>query len=185
MKLSSAALLGCSVGILITGLSAAVEKSVPSLSPFWAGYGSLRAYLPVLGDVLGLLKGYIIATIAIMFIFIAVDRLSNGWTRRKILFSVALVLLGLISNADLAINGISFWLISGLIAGVIILLAYRFVVRFHLSSIPLIVGAMTILNGVQQGMLQAYPGALVGSLLGIILIGYISGYWYKKWQIVE
>jgi len=185
LRFSRAVLLGCSLGILITGLSAAVEKSVPSLSPFWADYSSLRAYLPILDGVLGLVRGYIIATIAILFIFVAVDRLSNGWTRRKILFSIALVLLGLVNSADQAINGIPFWLISGVAAGVVILLAYRFVVRFHLALIPLIVGTMTILHGVQQGLLQAYPGAVPASILSIVLMGYISVYWYKKWVISE
>ncbi|MEK0336543.1 MAG: hypothetical protein QQN41_03810, partial [Nitrosopumilus sp.] len=72
------------------------------------------------------------------------------------------------------------WLISGLISGIIYLLAYLFVFRFHLALIPLALGAGTILDAMKQGIMNSYPTAIPGAVLAIILIGIISVYWYQQ-----
>jgi len=185
LKTSRAVLYGCSLGFLLNGLYALGSKLTPSLGPSWSDYSPLGSYLPILSAALDPVTEYITGIITVLFILVAVDRFTGGWTRRKALFSIGLVFLGWVSVVDKAIQGIPFFLIAGLITGIFILLVYLLVLRYNLALIPLMAGAGLILDQIEEAVHQAYPGAVAAAVLSIVLIGYVSLYWYKKWVIVE
>lgn len=171
---------GFGLGMLIAGISAIISTLFkPSLEPLWANYAALSNYIPLLRDGLNPLSGYILGTTLLLLIITAIDRFTKGWTRRKIIFAVLIVLMGFLFSGNLT-DSILFFLISGLISGIIYLLAFVFVFRFNLALIPLVAGAGAILDASKQGIMNAYPTAVPGAVLAIILIGVISVYWYRQ-----
>ncbi len=172
--------LGFSLGALIAGLSACISALFePSLEPFWAKYSALSSFIPILGVGFNPLTGYIIGTTLFLLIFTAIARFSKGWTQRKILFSILLILLIFIITGA-SVNSLRFWLFSGLLTGIIYLLAYLFVFRFQLALVPLALGSVAVLGELKQGILNAHPSAIPGAILAIILIVLISIYWHNK-----
>jgi len=170
---------GFGLGMLIAGISSIVSTLFePSLEPLWANYAALSNYVPLLKDGFSPISGYILGTTLLLVIITAIDRFTIGWTKRRIIFAVLIVLMGFMVAGNSA-DSIPFFLISGLISGVIYLLAYVFVFRFNLSLIPLALGAGAIFDILRKGIMNAYPSAVPGAVLAIILIGIVSIYWYR------
>jgi hypothetical protein len=90
--------------------------------------------------------------------------------------------LGLIITGARSVETLPFWLLSGLLAGIFLLAAYVFVLRFNLALVPLAVALVTILNELKQGIAQPFPAALPGALIAIILSGLFAFYWFKRLQ---
>jgi membrane protease YdiL (CAAX protease family) len=172
--------LGILTGVLIAGLMALISVLFePSLEPDWAVYASLGDYIPILGAGLETLGGYILKTILFLFIFTAVDRFTSGWSEKKGIFSILLVLSVLVVSGS-SIDTLAFWLIAGILGGVIYLLAYIFAFRYQLALVPLSFAGMAILIELRKAAFNAHPAAISGSIIAIILIVLVAVYWYRK-----
>ena len=173
-------LLGSSLGLLMAGAAAVVTRFAPSLEPVWARYEALESYMPVLGEAVKMVGIFILSAVVILFVFVATDRSTHNWTRKKGFFVFIFLLIGLVTTGVDGINDFTFWLIEGLLAGVIYLIAYRFIFRFQLSLVPPAIGVVAAMAELKQGLLNAYPGALSGAVLAVIGICALSYYWCMK-----
>jgi membrane protease YdiL (CAAX protease family) len=180
VETSKALAWGLSFGILVAGLLALSTFLAPSLKPLWAKYDAAGTYLPLLEASLDPIAGYIFQTTLLLFIFAAVDRFTTGWSKKKALFSILVVLLGLVITGARSVETLPFWLLSGLLMGVVLLAAYIFILRFHLALVPLALGVVTVLTQLKQGIYQPIPAALPGAITAIILTGLFAFYWLKK-----
>ena len=172
-------LAGFGTGLLIVGLLTLLESVFkPSLTPVWADYGALNNSVPLVNLGLGIIPSYIMAATLGLIIFITVDRGTQNWTRRKVLYTVLLFTAGfLVSGASP--DSIQYFLVAGAATGIIYVLLYVFVLRFNLAVIPVIVAAEMIINAAEQGITGAFPASVPGNAAGIIVIGLISFFWYK------
>jgi len=177
---STALQWGLSFGLLMAGLAALSVFLMPANKPAWAQYAAAGTYVPLLEASLGPISGYLMQTTLLLLIFTAVDRFTNGWNRRQILFSVLLVLFGLILSGSRSVETIPSWLLSGLFMGAVLLAAYLLVFRFYPALVPLAFGVATILAQLKQGMVQPIPAALPGALIAIALTGLLAFYWFKQ-----
>jgi len=171
---------GLSLGLLMAGIAALSVFLTPSHKPLWASYDAAGTYVPMIAASLGPLNGYIMQTTLLLLIFTAVDRFTNGWSRRQALFSVLLVLFGLILTGSRSVETIPSWLLSGLFMGAVLLAAYLFVFRFYPGLVPLAFGVTTILTQLKQGMVQPIPAALPGALIAVAFTGLLAFYWFKQ-----
>jgi hypothetical protein len=170
---------GWGLGLLIAGLSSVVSALFkPSLEPLWADLSALSYYIPLLRDGLHPISGYILGTTLILLIITAIDNFTRGWAQKRIIFAILIVLMGFVVAGD-SIESITFYIISGLISGIIYLLAYIFVFRYNLCLIPLAIGAGVMVDILRQGIMNAYPYAIPGAVLAVVAIGCVSVYWYK------
>jgi hypothetical protein len=71
-------------------------------------------------------------------------------------------------------------LTPGLVAGVLLLAAYVFVLRAEPSVIVPAMGVMLVLSLAREGLYQAYPGALAGAVLGIALVLPMTWWWLAE-----
>ena len=172
-------LSGLSLGVIAVALGTLLSGLVPSRSPTWAGYGAAGSYLPLLDPALDSLLSYMLMTSLFLLIGVAVDHYTSNWSRRTSLFSALLIVLGF-TFAGTSVETPTLWLVSGLLAGTILLLAYIFVLRFDLRLIPLATAAVVILRQLQQGFYEAYPWALAGAFLTAILVGLLGFYWWRR-----
>lgn len=180
IKTSQGVLVGISVGAILAGLGALVNQFAPNLSPIWADYEAAQTYLPLLGVVITPLVQFILIAAIFSLIFIVTDRVTNAWTQKKIFAVALLLLLGLITSAMGSILSIPFWLLSGLVMGIIYLLIYLFIFRYQLALIPIAFGVMIMFGELRQGIMNAFPAALPGAILAVIVVAVFSYYWYRK-----
>jgi membrane protease YdiL (CAAX protease family) len=180
MRTSPAILVGISVGAILAGLGALLNQFAPNLSPIWADYQAVQTYLPIGRSVFSPLVHFILVTTIFSLIFVVTDRVSIAWTQKKIFAAVLLLLLGLITSATESILSIPFWLLSGLVMGIVYILIYLFIFRCQLALIPIAFAVIVMLGELKQGVMNAFPTALPGAILAMIIVGAFSFYWYRK-----
>jgi membrane protease YdiL (CAAX protease family) len=171
---------GPALGVLTAGVTALTVYFAPSLKPTWAAYDAAGTLLPFLEIALDPLSQFLTQGTMLLLVFTAMDRFTLGWTKRQALFSALLILVGLLMAGARSVETVPFWLLSGLAMGLILLLAYIFVLRFHLALVPLAAGAITVLAALKQGLYQAVPAALPGALIATVLISFVAFYWFKQ-----
>ncbi|MEE9166713.1 MAG: type II CAAX endopeptidase family protein [Candidatus Neomarinimicrobiota bacterium] len=175
-----AAVWGISSGAFALGVSSLIARVAPSLEPRWAEYASLGSYIPFLAAGMQPVVQYVTATTVLLIIFVTMDRFTRGWTKKKVTASAALVFMGVIITGSGSIDNLWFWIVSGLELGALLLLAYLFVLRFHLALVPLIVGTMMIMGEAGDSVYRAHPASLPGTILAITLTGLFSVFWYES-----
>lgn len=143
--------------------------------PSWPSYAGAATYAPIGAAALAPI-GAACTRIVIALLLVAVaNRITAGWTRRRALASVALLTIaGALGAASP--QTLMTWLASAAIAGTLFLALYLLVLRHDLSVVPLAAATMTLAGALREGSLQAYNGALAGSIAGgavVIVIGYL------------
>ncbi|MGH7598130.1 MAG: CPBP family intramembrane glutamic endopeptidase [bacterium] len=171
---------GFALGFSLVGLLALADFLTPSLQPQWARYDAAGNYIPLLDAGLDPIGRFIMQTALLLLVVAAVDRFTNGWTRKRWLFSGLVILLGIILAGAKSVEALPVWLMSGLLMGVFMLSAYIFVLRFNLTLVPFAVGVMILLGEVKQGIAQPIPAALPGAIIAIVLTALFALFWQKK-----
>ena len=173
-----ALILGCGVGLTIAGAEALIARLYVGANPPWPSlHGAVEAW-PLINPVLQTVSQLIAGTAVLALMCGGLDRLTNGWTRRRVLWGSLACLLWVLSHqAGDAASWVP-WVASALLSGAVLFLAYVLVLRFELSVLPLVVGAMQILDLVSGAVQQAYPGAMAGALLGIPVVAALAWGWY-------
>jgi hypothetical protein len=170
------------VGALAAGVLTLSTYFASSLKPSWPSHEAAGNFLPIVDAALSPLLQYLLQTTLLLLVFTAVDRFTNGWTKKQALFSALLILLGLFIAGSRSVETLPIWLLSGLLAGAALLAAYVFVLRFNLGLVPLAVALVTVLGELKQGIAQPIPAALPGALIAMVLAGFFAFYWFKQLQ---
>lgn len=113
-----------------------------------------------------------------LLVVTAANTLTAHWTRRQGAVGVALVLVGAVLAPGTSPDDLLSWALVGLLGGGLLLGAYVWVLRDRPALVVLAAAAMTVPNVLDRGLDQAYGGALVGSLLGTVLVSYIAWRWF-------
>jgi len=180
LEISTAFIRGSCLGALAAGLLTLTAYLAPSLKPVWANYDAAGTFLPLLETSLDPLGQYIFRTTLLLLIFAAADRLTNGWSKRKALFSGLFILLGLILAGSRSVEALPQWLLSGVLTGIVLLLAYIFVFRFSLALVPIAVGMIAMMSQLPPAIDRSIPLALPGAIIAIILTGVLAFYWHQQ-----
>ncbi len=177
---AGAALSGASLGVFLAGIAAAIVAFTPQAAPRWPAYGPAGAAAPWLAATLGTVSGFITMATLLLLVFVALDRWSDGWTHRKGLLSILLLVAGLVVAGIESVQSLPAWLAAGVLVGAGLWAAYFWVLRFDLSLLPVAVGAFAALEALREGLAGAYPGALAGSVAGIVLVGIVASFWHRS-----
>jgi membrane protease YdiL (CAAX protease family) len=175
-----AALSGASLGAFVAGIAAAIVAIAPQAAPRWPAYGPAGSAAPWLTATLGPVSGFITMAALLLLVFVALDRWTAGWTRRKGLVSILLLAAGLVVAGMESVQSLPSWLAAGVLVGAGIWAAYFWVLRFDLSLLPVAVGAFIALEVLAEGLGGAYPGALAGSIAAVVLVGIVAFLWYRS-----
>ena len=96
---------------------------------------------------------------------------------------ILLMVAGLTLTGIEGIESIRYWLLSGLIFGLLLWAAFVFVLRSCLSVVPLAVGVTMILSAANQAAYRAFPSAIVGGLLQIAVIALLSHFIFRRLEM--
>jgi len=91
--------------------------------------------------------------------------------------SLLLIASGPILYGAGGMQPLSTWLIAGLAMGVTLWLSYALVLRFQPTLVPIATAVMTIFALVREAALGAYPGARVGAVLAMAVLGLVGVWW--------
>lgn len=156
-------LRGAAMALVAVGVEVALGAISPDSVPVWPKYEIENAWLPWLARALAAIK----LLPLIGFAIVALDwlsRISEGWTRRRVL---ATVLLMLTCAAIAAISAEQWFDIvaAGLVVGAVATLLFVAVLRFDLRAIPPFVAVYACLMIIAQ---SAQKATAQSALLGVI-----------------
>jgi hypothetical protein len=154
---------GAAVALVVLGIDAAIGTITPDTTPLWPKYDVESAWLPWLARALGavnVLPAIGLALVAVRWL----DRITVGWTRRRILAAVLLML----THAAIAAVSADQWfdiVASALVGGAVSTLLFATVLRFDLRVVPpliaVYVSAALIAQALEKGTTQAaFLGAI-------------------------
>ncbi len=179
-SLRNRVIIGFSLGSILAGFTALADKLSPSVKPLWADYSHAAAQFPGLSYALNSLTAFIAGTILFYFVIKAIDQLTRGGTARLPLGILSCITFGILLKGATGIDHLASWLIVGIIYGLLLLVLYMLVLRFDRTLIPLTIGTSMAFQLMQQGIFNAYPGALLGSICAIILVILSALLWSKE-----
>ncbi len=171
---------GIGLGLVLAGTMTLIRSFAPSLSPAWAEYDSMSSVIPILEAGTSPVIGFITSALLLLFIVTLMNQWTAHWTKRQWIIFPLFILIGLVITGDAAATSIGFWLLSGCVRGLILILLYIFALRIQLSWIPVIAAIPAILSTIQEGIMQAWPGALTAAILGSILIAIVAEIWSSR-----
>jgi len=161
---------GISLGCAAAGLAALGSSLGPSVSPAWADYAPQGTFAPAVQIMLGSLDRTIVHVLVLLLVFVALDRFTERWTRRRVPFAVLLFLVGFAVAGSGQVQTIGGWMAEGIAAGMLLLISYWVVLRFSYTMAVFAAGTFGILAALKEGFSAAFPAALPGALAGSVLV---------------
>ncbi len=179
-KFSLNILFGISIGLLMFIISALLEKLFsPSLAPNWAEYGSLGDHWPLFSKSLDVVPGFFMKSSEFLFVFWLIDRLTKNWQVKKPLAGLLFLIMGFVITG-LTIETIPYWVISGLVMGVIYYLLYTLLIRKNIYLAILITIGYHIPTLFRGMLMNAYPVAILENILALIVLLMVGVLVYRK-----
>jgi hypothetical protein len=169
---------GFGLGALVSGLGAVGAALAPSKLPTWPNFGGAADTLPVLGALS--VSSWITATTLMLLAVAVVQAVTAGWRRRITAGSALLIGLGLVVAGGEGLETIPLWLADGVITGLVLLAAWVLVLRHQPALVPLVTATGAILSAIRNTVVNAYPGAAAGSLIGAVLVAAAAVWWYRR-----
>jgi hypothetical protein len=177
---STTLLRGAALGAAWAGLAAAAAAVAPSLEPLWPALASAGSAVPALDPALESLRVWATQTLILMLLVGVAGRLSRGGSGREGLAATFLVVSGLVLSGAGGVSSPAVWLVTGLATGVILYLSYRFVLRLQPALLPVATAVMAVLALAREAVLNGYPGAPVGAILGLLVVGALGTWWSRR-----
>jgi hypothetical protein len=164
-------LKGFCVALSLAGCTAVFGKLFsPSVTPEFADYSPATSYLPWLNGILGGVQPWLVGTALTVIVFGVAHRFSLAGTRRRPVLVTLLILAGLVLTGMEEVATVRYWLLSGILLGLLLWAAYYFVLRFNLLVIPVAVAVMLILGTAIQAAYNAFPAALLAYMLQAFML---------------
>jgi hypothetical protein len=163
---------GAGAALFVLGIETVLSRLSPDMAPAWPSYKVEELWVPWLGRITGTLSsGLMVMTVTVIMLY-WLDRLTEGWTRRRVLGVIVLVL----AQAAVAAAGADQWIeiiAAGAVGGALATLMYATVLRFDLRIAPALVAAYLVVGFVgdaaQKHTVQAALLALIASATVIAL----------------
>jgi len=163
---------GAGAALFVLGVEALLGRLSPDVAPTWPSYKFEELWVPWLGRISGTLtSGLMVMTVTVITLY-WIDRLTAGWTRRRVLGVLVLVLAQAAvaaANADEWIEVIA----AGVVGGALATLIYATVLRFDLRIAPALIAVQLVVGFVddaaQKHTVQAVVLALIASATALAL----------------
>jgi hypothetical protein len=174
--------LGLGLGAAAAG--AIILSAVPGSGPIWPSYAGAAAFVPLLSAAAAPVAALMLRITLLMLIVAAANRMSDGWTRRRILTGALLVIVGgVLGNAGSPLN-LAAWMASAAIIGALLLAAYVVVLRYHVGVVPFAAALVTTAATLREGWTRAHPGVLAGALIACVMMWAVAIVWFRALERV-
>ena len=170
---------------IVIGIAAVLGLFAPSLEPFKPSLEAWGTSIPLLDSALNPLLNYLAYTLLAMFIFTLIGNLTVNWSRKKLLGILLLFLISVVYTGNrflqiFTIPALLFWFATIIVTTILLFLIYRNYAYNNLSYLPVLMSIIYLFRNLQKGMYLAHPVALMGSIVGAIIIILFGFYWSRK-----
>jgi hypothetical protein len=165
--------------LAVLGLFALVSGLTPQTTPYWGNAGISGASNPFLAGFLSPFTGFFSDILILIFLYGSVHHFTAGWQKKRVLFGILLFLAGFPAVGN-TVESIGMFLLTGTIAGVLVLLFYIYLLRHHMALIVLMVASYTIIADIGSLITPMYPGEAVAWIFSSVLIGVIAWFWHNS-----
>lgn len=170
---------GISCGLFVAGLLSGAQLLISVKMPLWASYDPLSSTWPLLGSVLVSITRYVSITMAFSLLCMLIDTGTMHWQKNRLFFVLLAIVCGMGMIDFPSLKMIPLWILVGSAIGYILLMLYRFIIRYNYSVIALVTGTYFILQLIQQGIFNAYPYAWLAAVINICMICLLSVMWHR------
>jgi hypothetical protein len=171
--------LGMAAGCIAAALFAAARWL---RAPAWANtidLAPLDSTWPILAMVTDEVPAFL-AKVAVLTTLLAVLGSQDGrWTRRRVLETVILFVVGFTTNGAPAGSSVGGWLAASCVTGVGLVVVSMWLLTIDLSMVPIAVGASTVITGLMHAASPAFPGAWIGSIAGAAISALLAWWWFR------
>ncbi len=157
---------GGAAALFVSGVDALLGRLSPDTAPTWPSYKAEELWVPWLGRIGGTAASALMAMTVTVITLYWIDRLTAGWTRRRALGVLVLML----AQAGVAAANADQWMdiiTAGTIGGALATVIYATVLRFDLRIAPALVAVQLIIgfisDAAQKQTAQATVLALVAT----------------------
>jgi hypothetical protein len=166
--------------VLMMGIAAGFFGSALAIvaawlrTPEWAqmpDVSSLGTYLPMVDVSVDPLTALLNRIAVVATLLAGVSLITGGWTRRRFVGSVAIIVFGFLGAGAPAGSHIAGWAAAGALLAVGLLAVYVFLLRTDLTIVPIALGTMVAVGTIARGAQRAFPGSLLGSIIAALVIG--------------
>jgi hypothetical protein len=159
-------LRGAAIAFVVAGVNMAVAALTPDTAPAWPRYDAENAWLPWLARIFSAVN--VLPAVGVAIIVLRwLDRITHGWTRRRFLAAVLLML----THATIAASSADQWFdiaAAGVVGGTVSTLLFATVLRFDLRVVPPLVGVYVSLTLVAQALQKGTPQAALLGAIGVV-----------------
>jgi len=178
--LRAPALFGIALGAFASGILALEAMIGRPGSPAWLNYTPAESYVPLFVEPTGSIVSLLSRAGVLMMALIFFHQMTYGWTRQRLVFGPLLFIFGMLVGHVGTPQTPLLWLAQAVISGALFLALYALALHLDLSVMPVLVGTMLILGLLRSAFRASYPGALVGSLLAVLVVAVLAWWWYRK-----
>jgi hypothetical protein len=170
------------LGIALGVIGAAVQTlgaTLGSDAPVWPSYAGATAMMPSLVMALSSLSTLLARTAFLLLLVAAADRLTEGWTRRRAIAGVLLVIVGGLLGGAGSPQSLMPWVAFTTLAGVLLAAGYVVALRHDVRIAPIAAAVMTMAGTLHEGAARAYPGALGGAIIAAVAMAAVAYAWFR------
>ena len=179
---SLTATVGICSGFFIAGIYSIIQLLIPTGMPLWPHYEALGYTLPLVANLSQTISYYTQLTVTFSLLFILIDTATEQWQKHCLFFTGFMTAYGMLTIHLPSLDMVGIWIITSALFGWTLLGMYRFIIRYDYALIPLATSGPTLLYIAQEGIFNAYPGALVYACINACIIGIITILWYQQIQ---
>jgi Type II CAAX prenyl endopeptidase Rce1-like len=170
---------GAGASLFVLGSDALLGRLSPDMAPTWPSYKVEELWVPWLGRISGTVSsGLMVMTVTVIMLY-WIDRLTAGWTRRRALGVLVLVL----AQAAVAAANADQWtdiIAAGLVGGALATVIYATVLRFDLRIAPALIAVQLVVgflgDAAQKHTVQAVMLALIATATALALAWCVTRY---------
>jgi hypothetical protein len=171
--------LGLAAGCAMAG-AAAIASAIRAAP--WARFPALDALgtiVPILDGALDPIAGVMTRIAVVTATFVAIDRWTGSWTRRRAQAAIALAVVGFLSGGAPAGTHFGAWALGGAVMAATLVAVYATLLRFDLTMVPVGLGVMGALVTLTRAAGRPYPGAVTGAILAAVLVTALAAGWFR------
>ena len=161
---------GAGLGLIFAAVLAFADGHILGKTPITLSPLELETAHPLIMSFLTSIETYFITFIMLMVPFMIADKLSSGWQKRKVLTLILLLLTGFSYVGKLPLG---WWLLCGVVVGLMIIALYLWVLRYNMIYVPVMASVLLLLEMLRYAIVNpailSFPHVLISSLLYVLL----------------
>ena len=174
-----AARLGVAAGVVGAAIAAIASWL---RTPVWARTADVTALgtvAPFAAIAIEPVAGYLTRLAVIIATLTAVHRLTAGWSRRRALGALLMLIIGFLGGGQPVGSQLAPWMSGGAVTAVGLLGMYVLLLRADLTMVPLTLGTMVAISALSRGLSHSSPVALPASVLADVVVGAVAWWWFR------